>query len=104
MAFLASNGEVPAANDAGRLESVASAFDFGGVTRVKLKLAKAAISLAEFYGDNGRASVKDEALNDVGFGLRLENGCHGKKKREALASLNEQYSGFNPRQRQLHTL
>ena len=76
-----SNGEVPAANDAGRLESVASAFDLLSVTRVELQFAKAAIRLAELYGDDGRASVKDEALNDVGFGLRLENGCHGKKKR-----------------------
>ena len=81
LAFLASNGEVPAANDAGRLESVASALNFLGVTRVELKLTKAAIRLSELYGNNGRASIKDEALNDVGFGLRLENGCHGKKRR-----------------------
>ena len=88
--FLASNGEVTAADNAGRLESVASAFDFLGVTRVKLKLAKAAVSLAELYGNNGRASVKDKSLDDFGFGLRLKNGCHGEKKREALASLKEQ--------------
>jgi hypothetical protein len=86
----ASNGEVPAANDAGRLESVASTFDLLGVTRVELQLAKAAVSFAELYGNDAATSIKDEALNDVGFGLRLENGCHGKKKREALASLNEQ--------------
>ena len=49
LAFLASNGEVTAADNAGRLESVASAFDFLGVTRVKLKLAKAAVSLAELH-------------------------------------------------------
>jgi len=81
LAFLASNGEVPAANDAGRLESVASALDLLGVTRVELQLAKAAVNLAELYGNDGRSSIKDETLNDVGFGLRLENGCHGKKKR-----------------------
>jgi hypothetical protein len=46
-----------------------------------LQLAKAAVSLAELHGNNGRASIKDEALDDVGFGLRLKNGCHGKKKR-----------------------
>ena len=88
--ILTSNGEITAAHDARRLESVASAFDFLGVTRVKLKLAKAAVSLAELYGNNGRASVKDKALDDFGFGLRLKNGYHGEKKREALASLKEQ--------------
>ena len=81
MAFFTSNGEVTTANDAGRLESVASALDFGGVTRVELQLAKAAISFAELYGNDGRSSIKDEALNNVGFGLRLENGCHGKNRR-----------------------
>jgi hypothetical protein len=81
LAFLASNGEVTATDDAGRLESVASALNFLGVTRVKLQFAKAAIRLAELYGNDGRSSIKDEALNNVGFGLRLENGCHGKKKR-----------------------
>ena len=90
LAFSACNGEITAADNAGRLESVASAFDFLGVARVKLKLAKAAVSLAELYGNNGRASVKDKALDDFGFGLRLKNGCHGEKKREALASLKEQ--------------
>ena len=90
LTILASNGEVTAAHNVRRLESVASAFDFLGVTRVKLKLAKAAVSLAELHGNNGRASVKDKALDDFGFGLRLKNGCHGEKKREALASLKEQ--------------
>jgi hypothetical protein len=56
--ILASNGEVTAANDAGRLESVASAFNLLGVTGVELKLAKAAVSLAELYGNNGRASIQ----------------------------------------------
>ena len=59
----ASNGEVTAANDTGRLESVASALDLLGVTRVELQLAQGAISLAKLYGDNGRAGVKDEALD-----------------------------------------
>ena len=45
--FSASNGEVPAADDAGRLESVASAFDLLCVSRIELQLAKAAVSLAE---------------------------------------------------------
>jgi hypothetical protein len=65
------NGEVTATNDAGRFESVASAFDLLGVTRVKLKLAKAAVSLAELYGNNGRASVKDKALDRFQSGRRL---------------------------------
>ena len=75
--FLASNGEVTAADNAGRLESVASAFNLLGVTRVKLKLAKAAVSLAELYGNNGRASIKDEALDQFSLG----NDHGGKKKK-----------------------
>jgi hypothetical protein len=90
LAFSSCNSEITAADNARSIESVASAFNLLGVTRVKLKLAKAAVSLAELYGNNGRASVKDKALDDFGFGLRLKNGCHGEKKREALASLQEQ--------------
>jgi hypothetical protein len=86
--ILTSNGEVTAADDARRLESVASAFNFLGVTRVKLKLAKAAVSLAELYGNNGRASVKDEALDQFSLGKAMN--VPWKKKREALASLQEQ--------------
>ena len=63
LAFFASNGEVTAANDAGRFESMASALDLLGVTRVELQLTKGAISLAELDRDDGRASVKDEALD-----------------------------------------
>ena len=81
MTFLASDGEVTAADNARRFESVASAFDFLGVTRVKLKLAKAAVSLAELYGNNGRASIKDEALDQFSLGLGLERARHGKKKK-----------------------
>jgi hypothetical protein len=47
--IVASNGEVTAANNARSLESVASALDLLGVTRVELQLAKATISLAELY-------------------------------------------------------
>jgi len=100
----ASNGEVPAANDAGRLESVASAFDLLGVPRVELQLAKAAISLTELYGNNGRASVEDEALDEVGLGLRLKSARHGWKGRRSLRLVKQQYPGVSPRQRFVHTL
>ena len=86
LTFLASNGEVTAADNARSFESVASAFDLLGVTGVELQLTKAAVSLAELYGNNGRASIKDEAFNEVGFG----NGHGGRRRREALASLKEQ--------------
>ena len=81
MAFFASNGEVTAANDAGRLESVASALDFGGVTRVELQLAKGAISLAELYGNNGRTSALNEALDEGSLVGSDKGAGHGKKKR-----------------------
>ena len=75
--FLASNGEVTAAHDARRLESVASAFDLLSVTRVELQLAKAAVSFAELYGNDGRTSIKDEALDQFSLG----NDHGGKKKK-----------------------
>ena len=80
LAFFASNGEVTAANDVGRLESVASALDFLCVTGVELQLAKAAISLVELYGNNGRASALNETL-DEGSLVGSNEGAHGKKKR-----------------------
>jgi len=86
----ASNGEVTAANDAGRLESVASTFDLLGVTRVELQLAKAAISFAELHGDDRRASALNETLDEASLVGSDEGAGHGKKKREALASLKEQ--------------
>ena len=72
-----SNGEVTAAHNAGRFESMASAFYLLGVAGVELQLAKAAVSLAELYGNNGRASIKNEALDQFSLG----NGHGGKKKK-----------------------
>ena len=102
--FSTSNGEVPTADDAGRLESVASAFHFSSVSRVELQLAKAAISLSKLYGDNGRASIKDKAFDEVGLGLRLKSARHGWKERRGLRLVKEQYPGFSPRQGLVHTL
>ena len=100
----ASNGEVPAADDAGRLESVTSAFYLLGVSRVELQLTKAAIRLAELYGDNGRASVKDKAFDEVGLGLRLKSARHGWKERRGLRLVKQQYLEVTPRRRLVHTL
>ena len=81
LALFASNGEVTAANDVGRLESVASALDLLGVTRVELQLAKAAISFTELYGDNGRASALDETLDEGSLVGSYEGAGHGKNRR-----------------------
>jgi hypothetical protein len=80
--FKTSNGEIPAAHNAGRFERIASALDFLRVTRVELKLAKAAVSLAELHRNDAATSLKDEALDDFGV-------SHEKKRGEARASLKE---------------
>ena len=100
----ASNGEIPAANDAGRLKSMASAFDLLGIAGVELQLAKAAVSLAELNGDDAATSVEDEAFNEVGLGLRLESARHGWKGRRGFRLVKQQYLGVSPRHRRLHTL
>jgi hypothetical protein len=46
-----------------------------------LKLTQSAISLDEFNANNAAASIKDEALDDFGFGLRLESSCHGERRK-----------------------
>ena len=66
--FKTSNGEIPAAHNAGRFERVASALDFLGVTRIEPKLAKAAVSLAELHRNDAATSLKDEALDNFGVG------------------------------------
>lgn len=73
-AFLTSNCKVAAADDAGLLQGVASAFDFLRVTGVELQLADGAIGLDKFNADDAAASIENEALDDVGFGLGLEHG------------------------------
>jgi hypothetical protein len=90
LTFFTSNGEVTAADNARSLKSMTRAFDFLGVARVELQLAKAAISLAELHRDDAAASALDETLDKGSLVGSSEDGCHGKKKREALASLNEQ--------------
>jgi hypothetical protein len=73
--FFTSNGKITAADDAGLLQGVASAFHFLRVAGVELQAAEAAVSLDELNGDNAGFSIVDEALDDVGFGLGLEHGC-----------------------------
>ena len=80
LTFLASNGEVTAANDAGRFESMASALYFSGVTGVELQLAKAAICLTELDRDDAAASALNETL-DEGSLVGSDEDAHGKKKR-----------------------
>jgi hypothetical protein len=89
LAFFASNGEIPAANNAGRLESVASALNLLGIPRVELQGADGAIKLSELHRNDAAASIEDEALDEGGL-VGSDEGAHGKKKREALASLKEQ--------------
>ena len=80
LTILASNGEITAAHNARRFESVASAFDLLGVTGVELQLAKAPVSLAELYGNDAAASVLNEPL-DEGSLVGSDEGAHGKKKK-----------------------
>ena len=80
LAFLASNGEITAANDAGRFESVASAFDFLCVPGVELQGTDGPVNLAEFHGDDAAASALNEAL-DEGSLVSSDEGAHGKKKK-----------------------
>ena len=78
-AFVTSNGKITAADDAGLCRRLASALDFLRVAGVELQAAEAAIKLGEFDADDGAASIEDEALDDVGFGLGLEHGSMGSK-------------------------
>ena len=80
MTFLASDGEVTAADNARRFESVASAFDLLGVAGVELQGADGAVNLAELYRDDAAASVLDEPL-DEGSLVGSDEGAHGRKKK-----------------------
>ena len=119
LAFLASNGEVPATNDRGVLGGSASALHLPGVPRIELQGTNGPVELLELYRDNAAASILNEALNKSSLVRSSEDGAHGKKKREALASekrlwrfrlsalrlpMKEQYRGFSPHQRLVHTL
>ena len=89
LTFLASNGEVTAADNAGRLESVASAFHLPGVPRIELQGTNGPVELLELHRDDAAASILNEALDKSSL-VGSDEGAHGKKKREALASLKEQ--------------
>ena len=78
--ILASNGEVTAAHDARRFESVASAFDLLGVAGVELQGTNGPVNLAELYRDDAAASVLDKAL-DKGSLVGSDEGAHGEKKK-----------------------
>ena len=88
--ILASNGEVTAAHNAGRLESVASAFHLPGVPRIELQGTNGPVQLLELYRDNAAASIEDEALDEGSLVGSDKRAAHGNKKREALTSLKEQ--------------
>jgi len=80
-AFITGNGEVAAANDAGLLQSVASALDFLRITRIELQGTGLAIGFDELHADDAGASSEDESFDLGGF-------VHGEKESEALASLH----------------
>jgi hypothetical protein len=91
LTFLASNGEVTAANDARRFESVASAFHLPGVPRIELQGTNGPVQLLELYRDDAAASVLDKALNKSSLVGSDKRAAHGKESEgEALASLQEQ--------------
>ena len=54
---------------------MAGAFNFLRIKGVELQLADGTIGFDEFHADDGAASIEDETLDDVGFGLGLEHGC-----------------------------
>ena len=90
LAFLASNGEVPATNDRGVLGGSASAFHLPGVPRIELQGTNGPVELLELYRDNAAASILNEALDKGSLVGSDKRAAHGNKKREALASLKEQ--------------
>ena len=77
-AFLTSHCKITAADDIGLLEGVASAFHLLRVARVELQLSDGAIGLDKLNADDGTASIEDETLDNVGFGLGLEHGWSGQ--------------------------
>jgi hypothetical protein len=62
--FLACNGEITAAHDAGRFESVASAFDFLGVTGIELQGTKVPSALRNSTETMEEPASEDEALDE----------------------------------------
>ena len=90
LAFLASNGEVTAANDGGILGGSTSAFHLLSVSGIELQGTDGAVKLAELHRNDAAASALNETLDEGSLVGSSEDGAHGKKKREALASLKEQ--------------
>ena len=85
----ACNGEITATNDRGVLGGSASAFHLPGVPRIELQGTNGPVELLELYRDNAAASILNEALDKSSL-VGSDEGAHGEKKREALASLKEQ--------------
>ena len=81
LTLLASNGEITAADNARRLESVASAFHLPGVPRIELQGTNGTVQLLELYRDDAAASVLDKALNKSSL-VVSDEGAHGKKKKK----------------------
>lgn len=81
LAFLASNGEVPATNDRGVLGGSASAFHFPGVPRIELQGTNGPVELLELHRDDAAASTLDKILDEGSLVGSSEDGCHGKKKK-----------------------
>ena len=81
----ACNGEITATNDGGVLDGSASTFHLLGVPGIELQGTDGAIQLSEFHRDNAAASILNEALDKSSL-VGSDEGAHGKKKREALAS------------------
>lgn len=72
LSFLASNGEITAADNAGGFQSVASPFNFLRVARVELQRTLLAIGFDEADADDAGTSFEDELLDEGGL-------VHGKK-------------------------
>ena len=85
----ACNGEITATNDGGILDGSASTFHLLGVPGIELQGTNGPVQLLELYRDNAAASILNEALDKSSL-VGSDEGAHGKKKREALASLKEQ--------------
>ena len=86
----ACNGEITATNDGGVLDGSASTFHPLGVPGIELQGTDGAIKLSEFHRNDGGASVLNETLDEGSLVGSDKRAAHGKKKREALASLREQ--------------
>ena len=67
MAFLAGNGEVTTANDAGDFERMACALDFLRVAGVELQGALLSVGLDKLHADDRGACVENELLDEGGL-------------------------------------